>query len=132
MKNVPTHLKHKPVIAVDYEEIDEIAGAGDAMSLSVGVATWNNNKEEGANIDYSAKIFRKVDSTGRWSPQSEELPLWRVLDLAALVIAVIQGKPSGLDEKTVCPEKIDSLNDFIRQNNNKYQKRIDNLRKLLN
>ena len=132
MKNVPTHLKHSPVVAVDYEKIDENAGAGDAMSLSIGVATWNNNKDEDKRRDYSAKIFRKVDSTGRWSPQSEELPLWRVLDLAALVIAVIQGKPSGLDEKTVCPEKIDDLHDFIKRNNNIYQEKINNLRKLLN
>ncbi len=131
MNNVPTHLKHKPVIALDYENLDEKAGAGDAKSLSIGVATWNKDYGKEDDLSYSAKIFRKVWDSGNWSPQSEELPLWRVIDLASLVIAVINGKPSGLGDQVVCPEKINSLRKFIDQNNALYQEKIDNLRKVI-
>ncbi len=77
----PTHLKHKPIIEVaDYEDIDgPYAGNSDAKCLSLGVAQWN----DGMGTTLSAKVWRQSD--GRWSRQSEELPLHRVIDLATLV-----------------------------------------------
>lgn len=41
--NIPTHLKHKPIIAVEnYDRIDgPYADDTDAMGLSVGIAQWN-------------------------------------------------------------------------------------------
>lgn len=131
MNNVPTHLKHTPIIAVDYEQIDKDAEAGDAMSLSIGVATWNDKKAKKEELDYSAKIFRKIDQSGRWSPQSEELPLWRVIDLATLVIAIINDKPSGLGELMISPDKYADLRKFIKNNDTMLQEKIDNLRKIL-
>lgn len=78
---IPTTLKHKPVICVEnYEEVDgRNAENSDAKGLSLGLAQWNDR----GKIDISAKVWRHTG--GKWSRQSEELPLHRVLDLAILV-----------------------------------------------
>ena len=78
---VPTHLKHNPVITVEnYSKIDgRHANKTDAKGLSLGLAQWN---EKGL-VDISAKIWRHTDE--KWSRQSEEMPLHRVLDLALLI-----------------------------------------------
>ena len=79
---IPSELKHKPVIvSEDYERIDgRKAHQSDAKGLSLGLAQWN----ERGNVDISAKVWRHTG--GKWSRQSEELPLHRVLDLAILII----------------------------------------------
>ena len=79
---IPTTLKHKPVIvAEDYHSIDgRYAGeSSDAKGLSIGLAQWNDR----GRVDVSAKVWRYTGE--KWSRQSEELPLHRVLDLAILV-----------------------------------------------
>ncbi|MBL9144112.1 MAG: hypothetical protein JNM99_10580 [Verrucomicrobiaceae bacterium] len=78
---IPNHLKHKAVIvAEDYERIDgQYAGHTDAMGLSLGLAQWNDR----GKLDISAKVWRYTGE--KWSRQSEELPLHRVLDLALLI-----------------------------------------------
>lgn len=77
---IPTTLKHKPVIvAEDYGNIDgRQAYNTDAQGLSLGLAQWN----ERGKVDISAKVWRYTGE--KWSRQSEELPLHRVLDLAIL------------------------------------------------
>ncbi|MBC1500618.1 hypothetical protein HB943_08365 [Listeria weihenstephanensis] len=78
---IPTNLKHKPVIvAENYEEVDgKYAYNSDAKGLSLGLAQWNDR----GKVDISAKVWRHTG--GKWSRQSEELPLHRVLDLAILI-----------------------------------------------
>lgn len=78
---IPTELKHKPVIvSEEYGKIDgRKANATDAEGLSLGLAQWNDR----GNVDISAKIWRHTGE--KWSRQSEELPLHRVLDLAILI-----------------------------------------------
>jgi hypothetical protein len=78
---IPTTLKHKPVIvAENYENIDgRYAYDTDAKGLSLGLAQWNDR----GKVDVSAKVWRYTGE--KWSRQSEELPLHRVLDLAILV-----------------------------------------------
>jgi len=78
---IPTTLKHKPVItAEDYENIDgRYAYHTDAKGLSLGLAQWNDR----GKVDISAKVWRYTGE--KWSRQSEELPLHRVLDLAIFV-----------------------------------------------
>ena len=79
---IPTTLKHKPVlVAEDYPAID--AQASDAQGLSLGLAQWNDR----GKVDISAKVWRHTGE--KWSRQSEELPLSRVLDLAILACAGI-------------------------------------------
>lgn len=78
---IPTTLKHKPVIvAEDYSNIDgRQAYESDTQGLSLGLAQWNDR----GKVDISAKVWRHTGE--RWSRQSEELPLHRVLDLAILI-----------------------------------------------
>ncbi len=78
---IPTTLKHKPVLVSDnYENVDgRYAYNTDAKGLSLGLAQWNDR----GKVDISAKVWRYTGE--KWSRQSEELPLHRVLDLAILV-----------------------------------------------
>lgn len=78
---IPTTLKHKPVIVSEnYENIDgRNAYSSDAKGLSLGLAQWNDR----GKVDISAKVWRYTGE--KWSRQSEELPLHRVLDLAILI-----------------------------------------------
>jgi hypothetical protein len=78
---IPTTLKHKPVIvAEDYAKIDgRSAGSTDTQGLSLGLAQWNDR----GKVDISAKVWRYTGE--KWSRQSEELPLHRVLDLSILI-----------------------------------------------
>ena len=83
---IPTTLKHKPVIvAEDYAHIDgRTAYHTDAQGLSLGLAQWNDR----GRVDISAKVWRHTGE--KWSRQSEERPLHRVLDLAILVCRAAQ------------------------------------------
>ena len=78
---IPTTLKHKPVIVSDnYENVDgRYAYHTDAKGLSLGLAQWNDR----GKVDISAKVWRYTGE--KWSRQSEEMPLHRVLDLAILI-----------------------------------------------
>ena len=78
---IPTSLKHKPVVVSEnYEQIDgRKAGNTDAKGLSLGLAQWNDR----GKLDISAKVWRYTGE--KWSRQSEELPMHRVLDLAILI-----------------------------------------------
>ncbi|MBO4804964.1 MAG: PD-(D/E)XK nuclease family protein [Paludibacteraceae bacterium] len=122
-KDIPLNLSHKPIVSVDYSEKD--AYAGDAKFLSIGRAKWDKE-------DVSAKIFRWAEEGERWSRQSEEMPLWRVLDLAKLVIATITGKRSPLNEGVVNEEDGEFLKNFICDNMKLYAPRIKEIADLLN
>jgi hypothetical protein len=78
---IPTVLKHKPVIVSEnYENIDgRNAYGSEAKGLSLGLAQWNDR----GKVDISAKVWRYTGE--KWSRQSEELPLHRVVDLAILI-----------------------------------------------
>ena len=78
---IPTNLKHKPVIVSEnYENVDgRNAYHSDAKGLSLGLAQWNDR----GKVDVSAKVWRYTGE--KWSRQSEELPMHRVIDLAILI-----------------------------------------------
>lgn len=82
---IPTTLKHKPVlVSEDYDKVDgRYASESDAKGLSLGLAQWNDR----GKVDISAKVWRHTGE--KWSRQSEELPLHRVLDLAIMVCSGI-------------------------------------------
>lgn len=120
----PTWLKHKPIIAVDeYPKKD--AYSGDAQFLSIGKAQWDNE-------DYSAKVWRYSEDAEKWSRQSEELPIPRILDLAALVIAAIQGDKTWMNEQVINKEDYNSLCDYLKDNMSTYSERINTLARLIN
>ena len=77
---IPTYLKHKPVLEVaNYDQLDgPYRTKTDAKGLSVGLAQWI----EPGCTEISAKVWRNTGE--KWSRQSEELPMHRVLDLAIL------------------------------------------------
>ncbi|MHB1453827.1 MAG: DUF6530 family protein [Saccharofermentanales bacterium] len=77
---IPTTLKHKPVVVSEnYDRIDGRITNSDAKGLSLGLAQWNDR----GKVDVSAKVWRYTGE--KWSRQSEEMPLHRVIDLAILV-----------------------------------------------
>lgn len=98
---IPTTLKHKPVIVSEnYENIDgRNAYGSDAKGLSLGLAQWNDR----GKVDISAKVWRYTGE--KWSRQSEELPLHRVIDLAILICrAKLHFKEAYRYEKLYDPE----------------------------
>lgn len=124
MKDLPSHPKHKPIIGVEYEQIDEKAGAGDAKFLSIGRATWDNDC-------VGIKVWRKTDR-GRWSRQSEDLPSWRVLDMAILLIATMTNQEEKIDGHVVVAKEKDFLLQSLSEYNQILQSRINLLKDLLN
>jgi hypothetical protein len=79
---LPQHLAHKPVYALPYEHFDGIhIGQGtDVRYISLGLAQY-----EPDNV--SLKTFRHTGQ--KWSRQSEELPLHRVIDEAIFLAKVL-------------------------------------------
>jgi hypothetical protein len=68
------------MVARDYDRVDgRYAHRSDAKGLSLGLAQWNDR----GKVEISAKIWRHTGE--KWSRQSEEMPLHRVLDLAILI-----------------------------------------------
>ncbi|GGG51876.1 DUF6530 family protein [Paenibacillus radicis (ex Gao et al. 2016)] len=83
---IPAALKHKPVVVAEkYEKVDgRLARNSDAKGLSLGLAQWNDR----GKIDISAKVWRYTGE--KWSRQSEELPIHRVLDLSILICRTLE------------------------------------------
>ena len=115
---------HLPILTVDYEEIDADAGYGDARFMDVGQSTWNKE-------DFSAKLWRWAYKGKRWSRQSEELPLSRVLDLAILVSAAATGKSSALQEFYQREEMKEAFQSFLTENMQVLGPKMEELRRVL-
>lgn len=81
---IPNHLKHKPIYVLEnYSPTDgHYKNDTDVVGLSLGKAQWRDNE-----FIPSVKVWRKKNN--RWSRQSEETTLTRALDLATLVIKVL-------------------------------------------
>ena len=130
MKKLSTYLSNKTVVLVDYEDIDTKAGAGDAQYLSICNATWNNYY---GSRDFSAKVYRVTDNND-WSRQSEELPFWRVLDLAILLASEITGKECSLQpylNEEISQEKRNELKQFIDSQDGHLKKRLKELKRII-
>lgn len=102
-RDVPLHLKHRPILGLEnYEYADgNKAGASEAKGLSIGLAQWNT--EETSEV--SAKIWRHTGE--KWSRQSEEMALHRIVDLTILIartrLLFKRFKPTMLKEKSGYP-----------------------------
>ncbi len=131
---VPQHLKHKPIIAVDdYDKYDGMySDSTDAKALSVGWSQWDD--------DYiSAKVWRHTtgDEHGKWSRQSEELPLHRVIDLAILIISLYNKDINNLKPETFLKESVlnkeglENIKTFLKSNEKYLKPRIEELEKML-
>lgn len=102
---IPTTLRHKPVIAVEnYENVDgRQAYESDAKGLTLGLAQWNDR----GRVDISAKVWRYTGE--KWSRQSEELPMHRVLDLSILVCRTASYFREAYKYKKLYDEKADRI-----------------------
>jgi len=79
--DLPTSLAHKPIFAIPYLQFDGMyADNSDCQYLSIGLAQWDNES-------VSMKTMRF--SNGKWSRQSEELPLHRVIDSTSFLAKVL-------------------------------------------
>ena len=116
LKGLPMGLAHKPVVACDYQDINDALGdfdSDDAGFIPVGHAQWNHD-------DLLVKMFR-VGNSGRWSRQSEEVPAQRLPYTMAVLLATIykiqdpsKNTDSGMNEKIVASQDMDLLRDRIR------------------
>ena len=115
LEGLPTWLAHKPVMACNYQEINDALGNfdyDDPRFISVGHAQWNPD-------EVSVKIFRVGDS-GRWSRQSEEVPVQRLPYMMAMLLSAIQktqnpsgSVDSGMNEKVVAPQDLELLREQL-------------------
>lgn len=115
LAGLPTWLSHKPVLACDYQEVNEAAGcfdSDDARFISVGHAQYNPNEA-------SVKMFRW--SSDRWSRQSEEVPVQRLPYMMAMLLAAIfrvqhpgEAVPGDLGDVVVAPQDMDLLREQLQ------------------
>lgn len=112
-KELPLHLYHKPIIAANYQMINS-ADYSDAKFLSIGRAQYNPE-------NVSVKVFRKSDN-GRWSRQSEEIPIQRLGFMMEMLLTAmlrcqdVDNTTSELQEEIIAPQDMDFLLDEIRKN----------------
>lgn len=93
--SVPENLTHKPIYAINgYTAVDGYyKNDTDAVGISVGKAQWNDKE-----VIPSVKVWRYK---GKWSRQSEETTFTRALDMAMLVIKVLDNHYHGKDFEAV-------------------------------
>lgn len=133
MDNVPDpqSLKHRPILLIPYAEFDgPYAGNTDCKFISIGWAQWEENPRP-----LSVKLLRHTGE--RWSRQSEEIPLHRCVDAAAVIaMAVKQSNhlgmfdiPTGFFERQTKPVEVSV--DGARAGNKAQQGEQEHLRKQL-
>lgn len=109
---VDGHLKHRAVIStIDYRYNDGpySAGSTDVRALSLGRATWDND-------EMSAKVWRNAG--GKWSRESEDLPMHRVLDLTIMILSALLQQDGTyenhfLDLAVMDNEALTDLQDYL-------------------
>ncbi len=127
----PTHLQHKPIVAVNnYAKIDAIYALDtDTVALTVGRAQYDNNH-------ISAKVWRY--KSDRWSRQSEEIPIHRALDLSILTIAAFMSDTTSaysltsMREEILDTEGVAKIQEYYKQHEHMLKPRLEELRKVLN
>ncbi len=128
--SVPKHLSHKPIIAVnEYDKIDALyANQTDARALSIGQAQYDHD-------EISLKVFRIVG--GKWSRQSEELPIHRNLDLSILFLAALMTdidsnySQSSLREEVIESSRVPEITDYYKLHERKLKPRLIELKQIL-
>lgn len=87
----PHQIAHSPVYGLRYNAHDpDREGNSDAHWLTIGWSQWDENEP-------SAKVVRH--SGQRWSRQSEEIPVSRLVDLTTLLAKVYEGNADDIEFK---------------------------------
>lgn len=129
--NAPNHLLHKPIIErPDYATIDSIfyrVGQldTDAQAISIGLSQYNPHKE------ITAKMWR--NPRNKWSRQSEELPLHRVLDMAILIIENLKTNLNGMPTGTAVSSNDDlhKIESFYKTHAPEFENRLKEIEKAI-
>jgi len=80
-QELPHNLAHKPIYAIPYTHFDgHFADETDCQYLSIGISQWDKK-------DISLKTMRFTGD--KWSRQSEEVPLHRIIDSTILIAKVL-------------------------------------------
>lgn len=92
---LPTHLAHKPILAIPYDAFDgKYANTTDASFISAGKSQWD--ADDNGTKEMALKVLRYVFEQDKWSRQSEEMPPHRPIDLTILLVL-------GLMDNTTIP-----------------------------
>ena len=91
----PTSLKHKPIYTINrYAKVDRSYDKPtDVVALSIGKAQWAQE-----DFDVGVKVWRYK---GRFSRQSEETTITRALDMATLIVKVLDKHYNGAEIQPV-------------------------------
>lgn len=141
---LPHYLSHKPVYALFYYDFDgPYAGNTDAMYITLGLAQYNPTA-------VSFKIWRY--SGKKWSRQSEELPLHRVIDGTIMLAHILLNRAKGLQqsfnleegtfynqEESITmemdgmrsPDEINNFNQFLDSERDLLVNRLESLGKII-
>lgn len=127
----PKNLSHKPIMSVnDYDKIDaQYRKDSDVRALSIGNAQYDED-------EISLKVWRH--SGGKWSRQSEELPLHRSLDLNILLLGALMtdiksGYPkTNLREQIDREDNVESIKDYYKSHEGFLKPRLEELREKIN
>ncbi len=138
-KEIPTNLTHKPIYAInDYEKIDgNYKTNTDVVGISIGKAQWDKN-----NFVPAVKVWRYKN---RWSRQSEETTVTRALDMATLVVNVLNKSYNDVDfspyssvfgkvpiEQVAKNQNlVQELNEYLKENKDDIESHIEWLKKAL-
>lgn len=127
-KKAPTHLQHKPIISIsDYAKKDaQFQKETDACALSIGTAQYDDS-------EISLKVWRHTGE--RWSPQSEELPIHRCIDLNILFLDAlfysVDKKHFISDGKINEPYNVENIKKYYEENKLHLKPRLIELNKKL-
>lgn len=124
-KTIPTYLKHKPIYKIKgYSLVDGYyKNDTDVVGLTIGKAQWCGEK-----FIPSVKVWRCKND--RYSRQSEETTITRALDMATMIIMMLNKHYNGKDfpvinsiygslkveEVSEFYSLIDELNTFLNEN----------------
>lgn len=85
-RKIPEGLQHTPIVCLsNYDQIDgRYSGPDDDVKfLSIGLAQWDETSKA---QPISCKALRHTGK--QWSPQSEEVPIHRCLDMCSFIAEV--------------------------------------------
>jgi hypothetical protein len=127
----PEHLKHKPITSIDdYSKHDGIyAKNTDVESITVGKAQYNSD-------EISVKVCRHTGT--KWSRQSEELPLHRVIDLNTLILKSILESgnvlfpQTNLDVSIIDQDSLRLIVEYYKDNRSILLPKLQELQTILN
>lgn len=108
---IPETLRHKPLYALPYQSFDGLYEREwtDSQYISLGLAQWDSANDLSVKmLRFSYKDTSRTQGEGKWSRQSEELPLHRPIDMVILTALTLFENEGA--ETIPVPEKT-----FLRQ-----------------